>query len=199
MKKVFMMIAIMICFVGMSFAQTGVMYINGEKTKVSEVKIKDQIIKYKDLSDIPNLNQYNETGETVIYTPPTKEIGVNEIDSITFINQSTFYSLKVFKNAQNYEIYNMRYNLNKMYKQYSTGTKIILTGTISAVIGTGLFVYSMNDSSGVEPIFGRVICALGSALMLTGYIVQIDSHKFLKKASVQYGVSPTSAQIKIIF
>lgn len=73
MKKVFMMISIMICFVGMSFAQTGVMYINGEKTKVSEVKIKDQIIKYKDLSDIPNLNQYNETGETVIYYPPTKK------------------------------------------------------------------------------------------------------------------------------
>jgi hypothetical protein len=179
MKKLITIIALMICSMSF-FAQSGTIYTNRKIIESNKIKINQDNIEYQ----IPYTYDTNYT--------TSKYIDINLIDSIIYKNQVNYYSKKCFSDMNDYELYNIRYNLNKMYREYSVGTSFIIAGVSTSLIGSVVMFTSFNQ-------YSYIIMAVGGTSTLIGYIIQVDSHKYLKKASIQYQLSPVNAKVKITF
>jgi hypothetical protein len=187
MKKLIMMMALMMCFAGLTIAQKGTIYVNKRPRSLTESGIIDNKVVANEIKIKDGIVHYTFKDEFVRASLP-----LSSIDSIIYSDSKIYYSPSVFTDARDLEVYNIRYNLNKMYKQYNTGTTCIISGTLITTMG---ILFTTNNNSK----FGLPLSICGGILSLTGYIIQIDSHKYLKRASIQYGVTPMSATIKLKF
>lgn len=70
----------------------------------------------------------------------------------------------------------MHYNMTKAHKQFKTGTFLMFAGAALSIAGTWVLAQEANDlnNNNDQP----TLLLLGSGLMLTGGIIQIDSHKW---------------------
>lgn len=84
-------------------------------------------------------------------------------------------SITILKNKQQIENINLR--LDNHVTQYKTGTTLIVCGGILTTLTYLTLPYTspenLNDS--------KMFMAIGSLLMTTGIVIQIDSHKHFNK------------------
>jgi hypothetical protein len=195
MKKLIMMMAIMFCFIELSFSQLALMYNDGNRLIINDVKIKDHYVYYKQLN-----YQYIESNLSDSFALQTnkKKLLIN-LDSIIFLDNSfNIYSPKLFVNAHDYELYNMRINLNKKYKQYKKGTTMYYLG-IGFLSSATITLLANNSNPYINNTSRIVLYSIGSIFVISGKIIQLDSNKYLKQASIQYSISPMNAGFKINF
>lgn len=70
-------------------------------------------------------------------------------------------------------------NLFKCHKQYKTGTGLIIGGFCTTVAGVFIFAKGANSADTDLQLTGTIISSLGGGLVTAGWIVQVDSHKYL--------------------
>ena len=93
--------------------------------------------------------------------------------AISYKSQTKLDSIKM-------EVQQMQFNLSKCHKQYNTGTAFIITGSASSAFGA--FVSNSIDPT-VRNTGGGFIIA-GGLMLLTGLIIQINSHNYIGKAGL---------------
>lgn len=90
-----------------------------------------------------------------------------------------------------------QYYLAKSHKQFKKGTILLISGVLISGIGSGVYLYlnykyqiglnatNSNHSSNTPPsMLFPIISGIGSLISFVGIIVQIDSHKYIGRASL---------------
>jgi len=80
-----------------------------------------------------------------------------------------------------YELQLIKYHLLQSHKEFKTGTILFGLGLSSTLIGTIILMGSDSQSNNKSPM---IIISCGSLLMFSGFIVQMDSHKWIGKAGL---------------
>lgn len=108
------------------------------------------------------------------------------------------------------DINDIKYNLYSCHSQYKTGTKWIVTGGIVSLTGSIIIIHSLSfiqkyngtynksviDRKRSLLIIGDAIAGVGGAISLIGGIIQIDSHKYIGRASISFGATGAGINIK---
>jgi len=84
------------------------------------------------------------------------------------------------KDTLQMDIENIKLNLELCHNTYKSGTTLIVAGVFCNAIGIALI------STDTELAVPMVVFSLGSILSLMGTIKQIDSHKYIGRASYSY-------------
>ncbi len=103
---------------------------------------------------------------------------LNSLERSRILNNAT--------DSLDYELRYMRYNLRKFHRQFLTGLSLSLAGSI-ILVGSP-FILSATDNMNLFYLSSGVGAALGTV----GLIVQVNSYKWIKKASIkpsEYGIS----------
>lgn len=125
-------------------------------------------------------------------------------DSIIYANDK-----KWIPTSNNYDLNKVKYNLHCMHKEYMNGIKFQIGGIIASSLGIVAYNYGINNADNILNFsyregnnlenIGIGLTILGSVSVISGTIMTIDSHKYLKKASIGYNITPTSTNIKVNF
>ena len=75
------------------------------------------------------------------------------------------------------EVKEIKLNLDKCHREYSTGTAFIFTGI--ALAGVAIVTKETVD----DPSTTGIISGLGALTATIGYCIQLDSHKWIKRAA----------------
>lgn len=75
------------------------------------------------------------------------------------------------------DIYNIKHDFMAFNRQYNTGTRLYLIGI--GMIYTGSYLILREDKIRSVPDFPILLLFGGSALQIVGFIIQLDSHKYL--------------------
>ena len=98
------------------------------------------------------------------------------------------------------DLNNVKTNLELHHKQFKTGTNLIVAGIISASVGSLLATIDAtnedkNKASKTVRTLSTTVVIVGSGLSLAGWIVQLDSHKYFKRAAM--GFTPDGLTLKV--
>ena len=121
-----------------------------------------------------------------------KSISIKEIQSHTFVNEiksdvskKESFIMNKDVNGQD-ELIFLRHCLGKFYKEWKTGVILCFSGIGLTIIG---FPVAIATTSNIPLIIGGVTS-------LVGGIIILDSHKWLKRASIGVGGSGFTIQYK---
>lgn len=99
------------------------------------------------------------------------------------------------------DLNHIKLNLEQHHKQYKTGSGLIITGLIASSTGIVLNAIAnkpenqSNESSNTDQAISNGLIIVGGGLALAGWIVQIDSHKYFKRAAM--GLSSNGLTLKV--
>jgi len=79
---------------------------------------------------------------------------------------------------------NIQLNLKKSHKQFSTGTLLVLTGSVITT-GGALLAKKDNDASS-KAKSNNALLIFGAAMTTVGVVIQIDSHKWIGRAGKRH-------------
>ena len=108
------------------------------------------------------------------------------------MKKSLFILLAVISiglNAQNDSI--IKLNLRKCHNEFKTGTSLVVGGVL---ISTCMYAGISNNLFSTPLKKGLFFASVGMAMI--GYIIQIDSHKFIYKAGLNENGVTIKVQIK---
>jgi len=103
--------------------------------------------------------------------------------SISF--EQNYYEKNKFKNELDYKTGWIQYNLNSFYKEERTSQVLYGLSLISGI------VYATN------PIKNSTFMYVAGGLGLIGFVVHIDSYKWIKRASIETTMKGVSLKIKL--
>ena len=84
------------------------------------------------------------------------------------------------------EIILIKNDLVQAHKEYQIGTGFIISGTSLIGIGSLIeYIRSTSTSSGTNP--GIYLIGIGGLSNVIGYLIQIDSHKWIGRAGIGLG------------
>lgn len=93
-------------------------------------------------------------------------------------------SFSCFSQTADAKIDSMKVNFTNFHEQYMSGVTLTVVG--SAVAGIGVFVGARNYNSiranEQSKIDAIALMSIGSGIAIIGYIIQVDSHKFIARA-----------------
>lgn len=76
---------------------------------------------------------------------------------------------------------NIQLNLEKFHERYNAGTWYLATGIF--VCANGAFITKMEERDiNKKSVFGPILMFIGVGASLTGYYIQVDSHKYINLA-----------------
>lgn len=159
-----------------------ILYFNSEFCKINQLStngIYAKDIKVMDDKYIQYLYLYNNK-EIIGETP------LEFIDSIRFTNYSKYRNLS-YINDINTEINTAGFNLIKAHNQYKSGTFFIIAGIGATALSIPLYAKDYQTAT--------ILSVSGAIFSIVGYVIQIDSHKYIKKA----GLSMTGNSVKFTF
>ncbi|MDD3771845.1 MAG: hypothetical protein PHC38_04220 [Weeksellaceae bacterium] len=90
------------------------------------------------------------------------------------------------------DLNHIKLSLEQHHKQYKIGSSLIITGLIASSSGMVINVIAnkpenqSNGSSKTDKAISNSLIIVGGGLALAGWIVQIDSHKYFKRAAVGF-------------
>lgn len=90
------------------------------------------------------------------------------------------------------DLNHIKLNLEQHHKQYKTGSGLIITGLIASSSDMVLNAIAnkpenqSNESSNTDKAISNGLLIVGGGLALAGWIVQIDFHKYFKRAAVGF-------------
>ncbi len=119
--------------------------------------------------------------------------------SLALISFTSLFAQTNDINQLSTRVDNIENNMTRFHKQYSTGTGLLIASCGINLISTGIYVYSLDNGSNhfqyqsqrILPVF----MAIGGALSLCSFVIQIDSHKFFNKA--RFGITENGATVSI--
>jgi len=146
-----------------------------------------QNIKNGNKLNIKNTKEQNEIDST-IYKPENKK-------KVKTQNIQNDIKMDLLIN----DINNIKQNLEKCHKQYKLGTNFIIGGLSATFVGS-YFIFESIDNSNSNSNYGSIgtiLTLLGGISTIVGCAIQIDSHKYISRASISAGVN--GATLKINF
>ena len=93
-------------------------------------------------------------------------------------------SFNCFSQTAEAKIDSMKVNFTHFHEQYMSGVTVTVAG--AAITGLGLFVAARNFNSEKAAQQNKIdaiaLLSIGSGIAIIGYIIQVDSHKFIARA-----------------
>jgi len=163
-----------------------------EIQRISLNKISDAQILILDTALISNIKNGIDLSNN--YKPlDIKRSVENQKDSvITFEKHVENYLEIVYNDMKNLQI-----NLEKCHNQYQIGTGFIVGGIVTSLVGGLSTMGGFNNNDNGALSVGVLLNIAGGISALAGTIIQIDSHKFIGRASIS--VEATGPSIKVNF
>jgi len=87
------------------------------------------------------------------------------------------------QNSITQDVNTIQLNLFKSHEQYRKGTGLLISGFSLSIIGTALLMTGIEGNDKGSTTIGSAFSIIGGIVSMTGVIVQIDSHKYIGRAS----------------
>lgn len=180
MRKLLLFVLLGVCFITITYSQSDTIFLKtGEKKLVYEIiKIDNRFVHYKAFEYPGAFITYSKTNKMQIDSCFSNKLKVDSIPDLEF------YRKNPYLRQRDYKLSWVQYNMDKFYQQKRLGHWIM-----AAAIASGT-AYVMKPTE--TPAFGYIAGGLG----LISFVIDIDSYKWLKKASLEAKANSVSVTVR---